>query len=252
MRFNDYFTVSEKKGVGVFLLCCGASAVYIFILGLFLGCFSGGDVLPVTVWHVLNVGTDVMLFVLGGGLLWMLVVWPAWQFARHGDSAAKMSVDAGIKPMQIAILVAIVTSFLTLPIIVATSEQDTTLRLKRFDSYEEFEDCSFRNFMLPKGASDIKRYYDCGFGYQICDICCKVSRERLDAFARWHGYQFEMRDDFPLPAESSCVMSELYPLEKDASRYLYCRTSMSVQGPEGNLIFVYDRKTERLFASYDD
>ena len=258
MRFNDYFTVVEKKGVGVFLLCCGVSAVYILILGLFLVCFSGSDVLPVSVWHVLKEGADVMLFVLGGGFLWMLVVWPAWQFVKRGDSAAKMSVDAGIKPMQVAILVAIATSFLTLPIIVATSEQDTTLCLKQFDSYEEFENCSFRNFMLPKGASNIKRYYDCGFGYQSCDISCTVGFDDLKSFADAKGYVFRPLEWVPLFSESP-VTKELDIESEDCTNYLYCAARNSEHrgplpgwGDFGNLTFVYDIRNRRLYASYYD
>jgi len=251
MKSADDSKARERKGVCVFTACCFASLAYVSLIALVVN--NGGHAIdpsafPAVVWHVLDIGIDVMFIVLGFGVAWMLVFWPSWQLMRRGNSAGMASLGAGIKPLQIAVIAAIGTSFFTVPTIGVVWVKNSLARPTCYQTYEEFDKLSSWGFMLPEGTSDIKQYQDCGFGYQVCDISCRISRETLDEFAQSHGYHFERRDWLPSLAES-CVTHELYPLDDDVSRYLYCRARENNHA-EGNLVYIYDCKAERLYASY--
>lgn len=256
MKLVDCYKRPEGMAARHFSWCYLASLMYLFVVTIILRSFDDPCDLPDVLWHILNISIYIMFVSLCVASLWMLLVWPAWELLRKGEHAAKSSFSAGVKPFQFALVLTIVTGIFTVPTILVIAEHDTVDKPECFDTYAEFDDNGFGSFMLPEGSSDIKRYYDCGFGYQICDISCKVSLERLNEFAVLHAYRFEKCDNFPLPAKS-CVMRELYPIDKGTSRYLYCQARKNKKSAcgwemEGNLIFVYDSKTERLFASYDD
>ena len=258
MKLGDYYAIPEKKGVGVFLACCVTSAAWLFVVTLVLQSLGDLEAVPAPVWHALGVSVDMVAVVLGFGFAWMLLGWPAWQLARRGEPAAKASLKEGIKPMEFGLLAMLGAAVFFLPTILMISDHDQPTRLKCYGTYDEYDDPAFGGFMVPEGATDIKRYYDCGFGYQKCDISCTVGLDDLKSFADARGYAFRTLEWIPLFSESP-VTKELDVDSGDSTNYLYCaarnsehRVPLPGWGDFGNLTFVYDIRNRRLYASYYD
>ena len=184
MKLGDYYAIPEKKGVGVFLTCCVTSAAWLFVVTLVLRSLGDLEAVPAPVWHALGVSVDMVAVVLGFGLAWMLLGWPAWQLVRRGEPAAKASLNEGIKPMEFGLLAMLGAAVFFSPTILMISDHDQPTRLKCYGTYDEYDDPAFGGFMVPEGA-----------GKQEADLR---------------------------------------------------------RGAEGNLVFVYDCKTERLYARCDD
>lgn len=127
-----------------------------------------------------------------------------------------------------------------------------------YATYDQFNDPGFRNFMVPRQATEIKRYYDCGFGYQSCSISCKVSRKDLEAFAKEKGYKFKAKKCAYFLGYDP-VLDELRVDGDDAKNYLRCtardgehEVEIPGWGNFGDLHFVYDIEKERLYGFYYD
>lgn len=258
MRIGDYYRVPEKRGAGAFLACCITSLAWLFVVTLVLRSIDDLETIPASVWHALGVSVDMGVVVLGFGLAWMLLIWPAWQLLRRGEAAAKSSLNEGIKPMEFGLLAMLGAAVFFLPTILMIGDHDLTSRLKCYRTYEEYDDPAFGGFMVPEGAVDIRRYYDCGFGYQSCDISCTVGIDGLKSFADAKGYVFSPLEWVPLFSESP-VTKELDIDSEDCTNYLYCaarnsehRVPLPGWGDFGNLTFVYDIRNRRLYASYYD
>lgn len=131
-------------------------------------------------------------------------------------------------------------------------------KVLEFATWKELDDPGFGNMMVPKEATCIKRYYDCGFGYQSCNISCIVGIGDLLRFAESKGYCFERRDRIPFLGDEP-VLDELDVCQRKASELLYCRARDSEHRVEipgwgnfGTLTFIYDIPSKRLYGSYFD
>ena len=259
-RFWRRYKDSGNVVAGAFAAVALLFVAFQFALYVFTIIVARGGLRPATwVWSILNWMFSCWVVVLGGLALVSLVYPLKHVLARSG--LGKSAFAIAVKSIVVAVPVFIVLLVLSFPVFLMLGSGLTEARkdsYECFGRYEEVGQSGLNSVMMPITSTDIKRYYESGFGYQSCDISCTVGFDDLKSFADAKGYVFQPLEWVPLFSESS-VMKELDVDSEDCTNYLYCAARNSEHwvplpgwGDFCNLTFVYDIRNRRIYASYYD
>lgn len=262
MSVFAYYKAPERRFAGLFAIACAVYFIALVMLSGFTVLFERcGWEVSASGWQTISSALDWWTAFMGVYAV-MTLLSPGWYIVRNKPQSEKIAVSAAAKTVGLAFCMFVVLfPFCYLGIMdsaVFAIKKDRRTR-KVVDYYAEYKDIRqnmIASFAVPVEATQIKIFDDAGFGYRHFGMSCTISREGLDRFACSQGYKFVRADIFP-GLLNDHVTEELYPLDEDRSRYLYCSARENKKeipgwGSEGHLAFVYDIQTERLYASYYD
>ena len=259
-RFWRHYKDSGNGVAGAFAAGTLLFVAFLIALYVFTILVARGVLTPATwVWPILNWMLSGWVVVLGG-LAFVSLIYPL-KYVPNRSEMGKRAFAKAATSIVVAVPVFIVLFVLSFPVFLMLGAGLTEARkdsYECFGRYDEVGQSGLNSVMMPSTSTDIKRYYESGFGYQSCDISCTVGIDDLKSFADAKGYVFQPLEWVPLFSESS-VMKELDVDSDDCTNYLYCaarnsehRVPLPGWGDFGNLTFVYDIRNRRLYASYYD
>ena len=237
---------------GIFMISHAALYIVMFMVAR--------EVITLPTWASLILNKLYSYFLIGlFGLGFLSLIYPV-KYLLKRSKGAKRAFAIAVKTVSIAVATYVVSLFLTFPVLLFLDAGATEARRDSYEYFERYEDMGrddLAAIMVPRAAVEIKRYYESGFGYQSCDISCKIGRAELTTYASKHGFAFKPADNTLFVPDDNAVIKELKIDYDNLDRYLFCslegeKRQILNWGDYGKIIYIYDVRDEKLFIRYFD
>lgn len=246
MKIFDYYKKPERCMVGMLIAYL---LVVIFVLAV-LKTFvvSTGAVLSDLFCHALWLcgGPGFLILVL------TMLLYPLRFFIPIREKSLSESFEAGFVALFLLLFVIIGMVAVFGDVIGMIDEGEARYRnggneYESFASVDEMEPTELNPFLVPTGATDIRRCRKFRFRGQSYSVRCQVDANAFRDFARQFDYRFSS-DGCGYFSTDDCIMRELKTRLQSFDRILFCRAKWD----RGDLFFVYDETEQVFYAHYDD
>jgi len=246
VKILDYYKKPERRMVGMLVAYL---LVVIFVLAVMKTLvMSTGAVLPDLFCHVLWLcgGPGFLILVL------TMLLYPLRFFIPIREKSLSESFEAGFVALFLLLFVIIGMMAVFGDVIGMIDEGEARYRnggneYESFASVDELEPTELNPFLVPTGATDIRRCRKFRFRGQSYSVRCQVDANAFRDFARQFDYRFSSDGCGYFPIDD-CIMQELQARLQSEKKFLFCQTKWD----RGDLFFAYDEGRQTLYVHYDD